>query len=117
MKITDVMTKEVSTCDVGDNLNRAAQLMWDRRCGCLPVLDPNGAVVGMLTDRDVCMAAYTQGRRLDDLTVGTAMSRPPHVCPPAMDLEDAEDQMMAYGVRRLIVVDDDGRLKGLVSLD
>src|SRR5206468_57194 len=61
--------------------------------------------------------AYTQGRRLDDITVSTAMSRPPRVCTATMTLEDAEDQMMAYGVRRLIVVDGAGRLEGLVSLD
>ena len=60
----------------GDSLNRAAQIMWERRCGCVPVIDA-GRVVGLLTDRDVCMAAYTQGRRIDDIAVTTAMSRPP----------------------------------------
>ena len=100
-----------------DSLNRAAQLMWERRCGCLPVLDGDERVVGVLTNRDACMAAYTQGRRLDDLAVTVAMSRPVLTCLPSTTIEDAEDSMMAHAVRRLVVVDAAGRLAGLVSID
>jgi CBS domain-containing protein len=117
MKVAEVMTKDVATCNVGDSLNRAAQLMWDRRCGCLPAVDEEGRVVGMLTDRDVCMGAYTQGRHLDDIAVTTAMSRPARTCPPSAKIEDAEDLMMIHGVHRLVVVGPDGRPCGLVSLD
>jgi CBS domain-containing protein len=117
MKVADIMTKDVATCAPGDGLSRAAQLMWDHRCGSLPVLDGDGAVVGFITDRDVCMAAYTQGRRLDDITVDTAMSRPALTCAPVTNVEDAEDAMMAHAVRRLVVVDAGGRLAGLVSID
>jgi CBS domain-containing protein len=117
MKVAEIMTKEVATCAPGDGLSRAAQLMWDHRCGCLPVLDGAGAVVGLITDRDVCMAAFTQGRRLDDITVDTAMSRPALTCTPVANIEDAEDTMMAHAVRRLVVVDSAGQLAGLVSID
>jgi CBS domain-containing protein len=117
MKVADVMTKDVVTCATGDSLNRAAQLMWERRCGCVPVLDESQRVVGMLTDRDVCMAAYTQGRRLDDIAVTTAMSRPARTCLLSASMENAEDLMMAHGVRRLVVVDPDGRARGILSLD
>jgi len=116
MKIRDLMTKDVATCTATDSLNRAAQLMWDRRCGSVRVLDDGDQVVGILTDRDVCMAAYTQGRRIDDIPVTTAMSRPVWTCTPSNTTEEAEDLMMAHGVRRLVVVDE-GRLQGLVSLD
>lgn len=116
MTIGDLMTKDVATCKTTDSLNRAAQLMWERRCGCVPVVDEGEQVVGMLTDRDVCMAAYTQGRRIDDIAVTTAMSRPVRTCSPSTTIEEAEDLMMAHGVRRLVVVDE-GRLQGLVSLD
>ena len=116
MKVSDVMTKDVATCGAGDSLNRAAQIMWERRCGCVPVID-EGRVVGLLTDRDVCMAAYTQGRRIDDIAATTAMSRPAITCEASVDVEVAEDLMMAHGVRRLVVVGPDGDLQGLVSLD
>jgi len=117
MIVADVMTREVVTCSNSDNLNRAAQLMWERRCGCLPIVDDDNRVVGLLTDRDVCMAAYTQGRRLDDIGVATAMSRPAWTCAPSAKIEEAEDLLMAHGIRRLVVVDADGRPSGLVSLD
>jgi CBS-domain-containing membrane protein len=117
MNVSDVMTRDVATCGPGDSLNRAAQLMWERRCGTLPVIDAGGGVVGMLTDRDVCMAAYTQGRRLDDITVGTAMSRPAQACAPSATIEEAEDLMMAHAVRRLAVLDERGRLAGVLSID
>lgn len=117
MKAADVMTKDVATCAIGDSLNRAARLMWERRCGCVPVVDESQRVVGMLTDRDVSMAAYTQGRRLDDIAVTTAMSRPARTCLPSASIENVEDLMMAHGVRRLVVVDSSGYACGLLSLD
>jgi len=116
MKIADVMTKDVTTCSANDSLNRAAQLMWERRCGYLPVLNEGGRVVGIVTDRDACMAAYTQGRRLDDITVTTAMSRPVWTCAPSATVDEAEDLMMAHGIRRLVVVEE-GLVQGVVSLD
>ena len=117
MNVSDVMTGEVATCRDHDSLNRAAQLMWERRCGCLPVLGDDEQVVGIVTDRDVSMAAYTQGRRLDDVAVTVAMSRPVRTCVPSTAIEDAEDLMMANAIRRLVVVDTAGRLCGLVSID
>jgi CBS domain-containing protein len=117
MNVADIMTKDVAKCGPGDNLNRAAHLMWERRCGTLPVVDDNGGVLGMLTDRDVCMAAYTQGRRLDDITVSTAMSYPVRACADTATIEEAEDLMMAHAVRRLAVLDEEGRLAGVVSID
>jgi hypothetical protein len=71
----------------------------------------------MLTDRDVCMAAYTQGRRLDDIAVAHAMSRPVQTCLPTANVEEAEDLMMAHAVRRLVVVDTFGQVQGVVSID
>jgi CBS domain-containing protein len=116
MKVADVMTSDIVTCKSDDTLNRAAQLMWERRCGCVPVLDEAGKAVGIVTDRDVCMAAYTQGRRLDAVPVATAMSRAVWTCPAAASVEDAEDVMAAHGIHRLVVLDDEGRPCGILSL-
>ena len=117
MNVADIMTTNVATCRAGDSLNSAAQLMWDHWCGALPVLGEGGAVLGLVTDRDVCMAAYTKGRRLDDIAVETAMSRPARTCLSTATVEEAEDLMMAHAVRRLAVVDAAGRLEGLLSID
>src|SRR5579862_4107062 len=102
MKVSELMTSDVVSCSTKDSLNRVAQLMWERRCGCVPVLDDVERVVGILTDRDLCMAAYTQGKRLDDMPATSAMSRPVQTCPPSATVEEVEDIMMAHGVRRVV---------------
>jgi len=58
MKVEEIMKRDVKACGQDDNLNSAAQLMWDTDCGCVPVLASDGAgkIVGMITDRDVCYA-------------------------------------------------------------
>jgi CBS domain-containing protein len=117
MKVADVMTCDLVTCRADDNLNRAAQLMWERRCGTVAVIDEAGKVVGVLSDRDVCMAAYTQGRRLDDIPVASSMSRAVWTCPASAPIEDAEDIMAAHAVRRVVVVRDDGHACGMLSID
>jgi CBS-domain-containing membrane protein len=55
VKVRDVMATKVRTCFISDSLATAAQLMWDHDCGCVPVLNEQAQVVGMLTDRDICM--------------------------------------------------------------
>ena len=64
MQVKDVMTTSPGTCSVSDMANEAARIMWDRDCGSVPVIDAAGHVVGIVTDRDICMAAYFQGRPL-----------------------------------------------------
>jgi CBS-domain-containing membrane protein len=117
VKVSDLMATRVATCSPDDSLNRAAQIMWEQRCGSVPVVDQDRHVLGMITDRDVCMGAYTQGRRLDDIAVTAVMSRPVRICPGTATAEEAEGLMMAHSVHRLIVLDDAGRLGGVISLD
>jgi CBS domain-containing protein len=68
MKVSDLMTTAVRSCGTGDNLQLAAQIMWESDCGIVPVVDGDGRVVGVITDRDICMAAYTQGLPLCNRT-------------------------------------------------
>jgi CBS domain-containing protein len=63
------MTQNPKTCGPSDTLNRAAQLMWENDCGCLPMADEGGRPIGMITDRDSCMCAYTRGLPLTGLQV------------------------------------------------
>ena len=82
MTVEQAMTKQVWCCGANDRLNRAAQLMWDHDCGCVPVVDENNLAIGMITDRDVCMAAYTTNLPLSSLRVGDIMARPAIGCGP-----------------------------------
>jgi CBS domain-containing protein len=116
MKASQLMTRDVRSCWANEPLDQAARLMWENDCGSLPVLDQNGKVLGIISDRDVCMAAYTQARLLGQIPVSKAMSRELYSCGPDEDLDKVEKVMRSHQVRRLAVLDDEGRLKGIVSL-
>jgi CBS domain-containing protein len=115
MKVQEVMTKNVAACGARDSLNRAAQLMWECDCGCVPVLDDSGAVCGMITDRDICMAAYTQGLPLHQIAIDRVMSPHLYACSPEDTIESAESLMQRNKIRRVPVIDGN-RLVGMLSL-
>ncbi|TMQ07608.1 MAG: CBS domain-containing protein [Deltaproteobacteria bacterium] len=117
MKAQDLMTHPAVTCHVNDSLSAAAQKMWDHDCGALPVVNDEGRVTGMITDRDICMAACIQGRRLDELLVNCAMGR--HVVTVGLEQTIAQvAQLMAeHQIRRLPVVDEDDLPVGVISLN
>jgi CBS-domain-containing membrane protein len=110
------MARNVRTCFTSDNLATAAQLMWDHDCGCVPVLNEQGLVVGMLTDRDICIAAFSQRVPISEIKVSAVMSRQLFVCTADDDRSAAERIMSEKKVRRLPVLSKDGRLIGLLSL-
>ncbi len=113
-----LMSGTVRVCQPDDSLNEAARIMWETDCGLVPVTaaDGSGAVVGVITDRDICMAVYTQGKTLGEIPVGAVMTRKVHCCKPSDSLEEAQSIMRIAQVRRLPVVDGEGRLVGLLSL-
>jgi CBS domain-containing protein len=110
------MVANVRACFMTDSLTTATRLMWDHDCGCAPVLNENAQIVGMLTDRDICMAAYFQDVPLSEIRVWTAMSSQLFVCNSDDDLSAAEGIMREKKVRRLPAVDQQGRLVGLISV-
>ena len=116
MKVGEIMSIDLETCRADDTLNRAAQIMWEHDCGVVPVLDDESRVIGMLTDRDICIAAYTQGCPLWQISVSSACSRSVHACKLNDSLQTAEATMRAAQVHRVPVVDDDGKIYGIVSL-
>lgn len=117
MNVMQLMVRNVKSCKPADLLSCAAQLMWESDCGSVPVVDDDGRVVGFLTDRDICMAAYTKGKPLSDITVESAMAREPVTCRPQDNLSTAEKLMQDNQIRRLPVVDTFGKLVGLISLN
>jgi CBS domain-containing protein len=92
--------------------------MWDHDCGCLPVCGGDGVrrIVGVITDRDICMHALFQGKPLQELRVSDAMAKQVQVCRPGDSLADAEKTMREARIRRLPVVDEQDALVGMISL-
>jgi len=92
-------------------------MMWDSDCGALPVLNVEGKVLGMITDRDICMAAATKNRPPSQITVWETITPRAFTCRPTEDVHVALDLMKRKQVRRLPVVDEDGILQGMVSVN
>jgi CBS domain-containing protein len=114
--VRTIMTVSVASCRPTDTLNAAAQIMWDQDCGAVPVVDAEGRLCGIITDRDVCMAAYTQGALITAISVGDVMSGPAHTCHPDDTLTKAATLMADAQVRRLPVVDAQDHPIGIVSM-
>lgn len=117
MKIASLVRRDITSCSIHDTLDHAAQLMWERDIGCLPVIDDQGHVTGMVTDRDICMAAYTQGLPLRAIPVTTAMAKRVFSCELGDELESVERTMSEHQIRRMPVIDEQGHPVGIVSLN
>lgn len=117
LKVKDIMTLNPKACTPTTNLADAALLMWHNDCGILPVVREGGKVVGLITDRDICMAAAMKGRALANIAVEEVINGKVYSCKPKDDLVTALEVMRDRRVRRLPVVDDEGQLEGIVSMN
>ena len=115
IKVEDAMTKAVWSCREDESLACAARLMWDHDIGAVPVLGGDGELVGIVTDRDLCMAAYFGGERMSSIPLGRVMSKVVFTVEPGQSVELAEDLMREKQVRRLPVVDG-GQVVGMITL-
>ncbi len=116
MKVREIMTGDVSFCRQTTSLAEAAITMWQRDCGVVPVVDNEKKVVGMITDRDICMALATKNRAAAQITVGEVTSGQVASCEPEDDAETALKTMRKRQLRRLPVIDGDGVLQGVLSI-
>ena len=117
MNVKDVMTREVRSVRMADRLDAAARLMWEQDCGLAPVVDSSNVLVGVLTDRDLCMATYTQGRPLAEIPVTAVMARMLRTIKPDDSLAAAMVVLQQAQVHRLPVVDARGVLVGLLAVN
>jgi len=116
MHVKELMTHPVVTCQTGDHLDVPARLMWEYDCGIVPVVGAEGRLEGVITDRDITMAALLKGQRLDQLPVEGAMARELLIVHPEESIETVEQLMRDGQVRRVPVVDPERRAVGMVSL-
>jgi CBS domain-containing protein len=117
MTVKEIMNTAVATCAPETDLAAAIAVMRDRHCGFLPVIDARGAVAGVLTDRDACLAAGDSHRPAQRISVLEAMSAPAFSCLADENVKAALATMGRHRIRRLPVVDKSGRLLGVLSMD
>ena len=115
MQVKDVMTRGVEVIRSDATLADAAAMMKSLDVGPLPVVD-DGRLVGIVTDRDIMVRTTAQGRDPAQSTVREAMSSNVVYCFEDQDVRDAARLMQEHQVRRLVVVNRDRQLVGLVSI-
>jgi CBS domain-containing protein len=116
MNVKELMTRTPAVCSCEDSANEAARIMWERDCGAVPVIDESGRLAGIVTDRDICMAAYFQGTALSAIPLSRIMTREVCACQADDEVGTAEHMMQEHRVRRLPVVENGGTLVGILSL-
>ncbi|MGB9334729.1 MAG: CBS domain-containing protein [Candidatus Acidiferrales bacterium] len=117
MKVKDVMMRTPASCRSDTNLGAAAEIMWNRDCGMLPILNPENKVIGVVTDRDLCIALGTRNRLAGEIAVWDVASGKVFSCNPEEDIHAALATMAKSKVRRLPVINAAGKLEGILSMD
>lgn len=117
MKVRDIMRRDVQTCAPDLDLRRAGQILGQIGVGVVPVVDAEHRIVGIFTDRDLCLGLVTRDAAPSKVEVSGILSAPVHTCHPEDSVRLALRGMREHGVRRLPVVDEDGRVQGILSLD
>ena len=116
-RCSDVMTRNPVACAPGDSIARAAEIMKREDVGSIPVVDSDASrrLVGIVTDRDIVIRVLAEGREARTATVSEAMTSNPATCREEDDVEEAVARMAERQVRRMPVVDAEGRLSGIIA--
>jgi CBS domain-containing protein len=117
MKARDVMTHTAVFCTAENNVGEAVEMMWVRNCGMLPLVGVDGKLAGVLTDRDICIALSTRNRLAGELQVAEIATKNVFTCNPEDEIHEVLQTIADKQVRRLPVVDKDGKLLGILSMD
>jgi len=117
MNVNNVMTSHVKSCHPNSSLEDIAITMWNSDCGCMPIVDGQNKLIGIITDRDIAVGAALKHKPLWKITANEVTgSRPVFSCRSDDDVHTALKIMRRNKVRRLPIVDETGALKGILSI-
>ncbi len=117
MRVKDVMTRNVGFCRENDNLGNAVEVMWQKDCGMIPVLNDKDKVVGVVTDRDVSVAATTRNRLPSNISVKELIIGKTITCSKKDSIKNVLKKMRKHQIKRLPVVKKKGELEGIISIN
>ncbi|GAB2516538.1 CBS domain-containing protein [Lysobacter humi (ex Lee et al. 2017)] len=115
MDIRSVMTPDPATCQAQTPIREIARLMLENDCGLVPVIDASGKPVGTVTDRDIALRVVAEGRDPQQCTASEVMTSPVTTVSLESGLAETTDLMESEQIRRILVVDREGRLCGIVA--
>jgi len=116
MKVKEIMTPNAKAIWLTESLADAAKLMWENDCGVLPIIKDGRKVIGMITDRDICMAVAMRDTNPSSVSVEEVMTGQVYSVNPEDDVDQALHAMQEHKVRRLPVVNLEGELEGIMSM-
>jgi CBS domain-containing protein len=116
MKVQEAMTPKVETISPTNSVKEAARKMHDLHIGSLPVVSDD-QLVGIITDRDICVRVTATGRDAAMTLVKEVMGKEVGTCFEDQDINDAAQLMMDQHIRRLVVLNHDNGITGLLSID
>lgn len=117
MRVQDIMTEPALTCTPETSLATAARLMRDADYGTLPVVDTQGRLIGIITDRDICLTFAETNRNAINIAVHEVMTEEVYSARADDDVHTVLATMRRYRIRRVPVCDESVRLKGIVSIE
>ncbi len=117
MKVKEVMTPNPQAIWLTESLADAAKLMWENDCGALPIIKDGRKVIGLITDRDVCMATAMRQADPSGISVEEVMSRQVYAVKAEDNVAQALQMMQEHKVRRLPVLNGEGELEGILSMN
>lgn len=117
MKVRDVMTKKPATSTPETDLQKVAKQMMDHNVGLIPIIDNKDTmkVIGVVSDRDIALRCVAEGKNPRDMKAEDVMSKPVVVVSQDDDLQNVARMMEQHKVRRIPVVDDEGKVCGIVA--
>ena len=117
MKVKEVMTPDAKAIWLTESLADAAKLMWENDCGILPIIKDGRKVIGMITDRDICMATAMRDSNPSSISVEEVMTGEVYAVSSEDELDKALQAMQEHRIRRLPVINAEGELEGILSMN
>lgn len=117
MRVSDIMTADPACTTADDTLQHVARMMRDHDCGEIPIVDDQETrrLTGVVTDRDITCRAVAEGFDTTATTVGDIMTKEVFSCSVDTGVSECREQMEDHQIRRMPVVDEQGRLCGIVA--
>lgn len=117
MQVKEIMTPDAKAIWLTESLSDAAQLMWENDCGALPIIKDGRKVIGMITDRDICMAVAMRDTNPSGVSVEEVMTGQVYSVNAEDEIDQALKAMQEHKIRRLPVVNAEGELEGILSMN
>lgn len=114
MQVSEVMTAQVTTATPRTTIRDVARTMAEVESGAVPIVD-DGKVVGLVTDRDIVLRVVAEGKGLET-PVSQVMTEGVETCHEDDNVADATGKMSSKQIRRLVVLNENGKLAGILSL-